>query len=633
MDGGAGEDNLSGSDGDDTYLFQRGNQVDWVRYGTHDGTDTLRLGPGIALSDLEFVLGTNMFTGLSLSIRIKGTDDVFNIYTALGNTEASVTSSGEIDRVEFADGSVMLADDFYAHVVANAIQTGEPEQSRVGTAASEVMIGGDNGEFIYGMGGDDTITGGSAGDNIRAGLGDDVVHGGAGDDMLRGGEGADQLHGGIGDDTLIGGFGDDSFHFNAGDGHDTIMDAWPYGSPYDDLDGSGFDRLYLGEGLTPADVVVTRNGEIGLTLHFAGRSDDLVTLDNQLSFGELSGGAVEEIVFADGTTWTTQDLLARLDTAPTVNRTLAPAPAVAGRIFSYTLPADLFSDNGSLTWEARNQPEWMQFDATTRTLSGQAPSDWSSTYGVHIVATDAFGQQAVASITIVGAASLINGTSSSEDLTGTWKSDVIYGYEGNDRIDAGGGADFMYGGKGNDSYSVDHASDQVIELAGEGVDSVFSTVTFTLSENVENLTLSGTNAIDATGNSTANTIRGNEKANRIWGLAGADVLEGGSGDDYLYGGEGNDELTGGAGRDHLDGGSGNDVYNLGADDDVIVELAGEGIDLVRTSVSGYTLGAHLENLQVSGWGDGSGNALDNVITGDYGNNRLWGMDGDDVLDG
>ncbi|HDX0838830.1 TPA: hypothetical protein RNS87_003271 [Stenotrophomonas maltophilia] len=633
MDGGAGEDNLSGSDGDDTYLFQRGNQVDWVRYGTHDGTDTLRLGPGIALSDLEFVLGTNMFTGLSLSIRIKGTDDVFNIYTALGNTEASVTSSGEIDRVEFADGSVMLADDFYAHVVANAIQTGEPEQSRVGTAASEVMIGGDNGEFIYGMGGDDTITGGSAGDNIRAGLGDDVVHGGAGDDMLRGGEGADQLHGGIGDDTLIGGFGDDSFHFNAGDGHDTIMDAWPYGSPYDDLDGSGFDRLYLGEGLTPADVVVTRNGEIGLTLHFAGRSDDLVTLDNQLSFGELSGGAVEEIVFADGTTWTTQDLLARLDTAPTVNRTLAPAPAVAGRIFSYTLPADLFSDNGSLTWEARNQPEWMQFDATTRTLSGQAPSDWSSTYGVHIVATDAFGQQAVASITIVGAASLINGTSSSEDLTGTWKSDVIYGYEGNDRIDAGGGADFMYGGKGNDSYSVDHASDQVIELAGEGVDSVFSTVTFTLSENVENLTLSGTNAIDATGNSTANTIRGNEKANRIWGLAGADVLEGGSGDDYLYGGEGNDELTGGAGRDHLEGGSGNDVYNLGADDDVIVELAGEGIDLVRTSVSGYTLGAHLENLQVSGWGDGSGNALDNVITGDYGNNRLWGMDGDDVLDG
>ncbi|KUP02586.1 hypothetical protein AR274_20485 [Stenotrophomonas maltophilia] len=271
MDGGAGEDNLSGSDGDDTYLFQRGNQVDWVRYGTHDGTDTLRLGPGIALSDLEFVLGTNMFTGLSLSIRIKGTDDVLNIYTALGNTEASVTSSGEIDRVEFADGSFMLADDFYAHVVANAIQTGEPDQSRVGTAASEVMIGGDNGEFIYGMGGDDTITGGSAGDNIRAGLGDDVVHGGAGDDMLRGGEGADQLHGGIGDDTLIGGFGDDSFHFNAGDGHDTIMDAWPYGSPYDDLDGSGFDRLYLGEGLTPADVVVTRNGEIGLTLHFAGR--------------------------------------------------------------------------------------------------------------------------------------------------------------------------------------------------------------------------------------------------------------------------------------------------------------------------------------------------------------------------
>ncbi len=633
MDGGAGEDNLSGHDGDDTYLFQRGNQIDWVRYGTTGGTDTLRLGPDIALDDLEFVLSTNMFTGLSLSIRIKGTDDVFNVYTALDVTEAFPTSVGEIDRVEFADGTVMTAADFYAHVVAHAVQTGEPDQARVGSAAADVLTGGDGGEFIYGMGGDDLITAGAGNDNVRAGLGDDVVHGGAGDDGLRGGAGADQLYGGLGNDTLIGGYGDDSFYYNAGDGQDSIMDAWANGTPYDDLDGGGFDRLYLGAGLDSAGVTVTRNGDSGLMLHFAGRPDDRVTLDNQLwGENEISANAIEEIVFADGTVWTTQDLLARVDTPPTVNRVLAPVVALVGKAFSYTFPADLFSDNGPLTWEVSNFPEWMQYDPQTRTLTGQTPNDLTGYYGVSIVATDSVGQQGFTSMQIMPASPIL-GTASSEDLFGTAYSDAIYGYAGNDRIDGGAGADFMYGGKGNDGYSVDHASDQVIELAGEGVDSVFSTVTYTLGENVENLTLNGSGTINATGNGDDNTLRGNAAANVLMGMAGDDVLDGAAGADRLFGGDGNDELTGGTGLDYLEGGAGDDVYNMTSEADVIVELAGGGIDLVRSSANSFTLGDHLENLEVTGFGYGIGNALNNTLTGSASSNSLEGMDGNDVLDG
>ena len=632
MDGGAGEDTLSGSELDDTYVFSRGNQSDWVRYGTRGGNDTLRLGPDISLADLEFELDTNMFTGLSMTLRIKGTDDVFKIYIALDVTDESVVGTGEIEQVEFADGTVMSAADFHAYAVAHSTLSGTPDQSRVGTAADEVLVGDDAGEWIYGMGGNDHITGGAGDDKIRAGLGDDVVYGGGGDDTLRGGTGADHLHGGIGNDALLGGYGDDSFYFNAGDGWDTVADGWANGSPYDDLDGGGFDRLYLGEGLSPADVVVTRDYQDRLTMHFVGRPDDGIVLDNQFWYGEPGPGAVEEIVFADGTVWSTQDLLAHVDAAPGVARVLPPAPALAGKTFSYTLPADLFTDNGPLTWEVLNYPEWLQYDAAARTLSGLVPSDQQSTYGVVVTATDSFGQKAQTYFDVVWATE-VEGTTESDTLTGTAYAEAMFGYAGNDRLDGRGGADFMYGGTGDDAYTVDHGDDQAIELAGEGADSVSATVSYTLGDNVENLSLTGTGAIDGTGNVAGNSISGNNQNNRLWGMDGDDVLEGGYGDDQLFGGNGNDQLDGGWGRDVLDGGQGNDIYILNSLDDVVVELEEGGIDLVKSSATSHALANNVENLLITNGGEGTGNSLGNTMTGDGLANRLFGMAGDDILDG
>ena len=105
----------------------------------------------------------------------------------------------------------------------------------------------------------------------------------------------------------------------------------------------------------------------------------------------------------------------------------------------------------------------------------------------------------------------------------------------------------MSGGNGNDIYNVDSSSDTVTEGSGQGTDIIFSSATFTISENVENLYLTGSSNINVTGNNDANVIRGN---------SGRNNLNGGDGDDQLFGNAGNDTLIGGDGNDLINGGGG-----------------------------------------------------------------------------
>lgn len=172
------------------------------------------------------------------------------------------------------------------------------------------------------------------------------------------------------------------------------------------------------------------------------------------------------------------------------------------------------------------------------------------------------------------------------------------------------------------------------ELADEGADRVVSAISYTLGENIENLTLSGTQAIGGTGNALNNVLAGNAASNTLDGLGGDDRITGGAADDVLIGGEGNDVLNGSAGADAMTGGAGNDIYYVDDAGDVVTEAAGEGTDRVVATVT-YLLADDVENLTLSGAEaiNGFGNALDNVLAGNAATNLLSAGEGADRLNG
>jgi Ca2+-binding RTX toxin-like protein len=238
--------------------------------------------------------------------------------------------------------------------------------------------------------------------------------------------------------------------------------------------------------------------------------------------------------------------------------------------------------------------------------------------------------------TIIGTSTsnTLTGTNNADTLFGLAGNDTLFGLAGNDRLDGGLGNDIMTGDLGNDTYVVDSIFDRPIESAGAGIDVVLASVTFTLGNNLENLTLTGAASINGFGNSLANVITGNGAANVLLALGGNDTM---------LGLAGNDHLDGGLGIDLMAGGIGNDTYVVDSIFDRAIEGAGAGIDVVRASVT-FTLGNNLENLILIGAAsiNGFGNGLANVITGNNaanvllalgGNDTMVGLAGNDHLDG
>ena len=158
-------------------------------------------------------------------------------------------------------------------------------------------------------------------------------------------------------------------------------------------------------------------------------------------------------------------------------------------------------------------------------------------------------------------ATALYGEGGNDTLNGGAGYDDLEGGEGNDVLNGGTDADYMLGGAGNDIYVVDNELDQVYEQDPDtaedtgGIDLVKASASFKLEMFVENLTLSGTAAIDGTGSELGNTIIGNAASNVLRGEGGNDKLYGYGGVDTLYGGEGNDALYGGAGDDAMYGGA------------------------------------------------------------------------------
>ncbi|MGL5875135.1 MAG: Calx-beta domain-containing protein, partial [Xenococcaceae cyanobacterium] len=298
--------------------------------------------------------------------------------------------------------------------------------------------------------------------------------------------------------------------------------------------------------------------------------------------------------------------------------------------------AELFLDiedstsNTPLTYSIQNNTNSALFDAVTIDGANQIllldyKANTTGTSELTIRATDSGGLFVDTTFTVSAIAATSNndtitGGDGNDYLDGNLGNDSISGLAGDDTLTGGAGIDTLIGGAGDDAYLVDTTTDTITENTEEGIDTVSTSVTYTLgaTSNLENLTLTGSTTINGTGNQIDNVIVGNSVNNT------------------LSGGGGDDTLTGSAGIDTLIGGDGYDVYNVDTTTDTITENANEGTDTVATSVT-YGLGgsSNLENLTLTGNStiNGTGNALHNVILGNSANNTLSGGSGSDSLTG
>jgi len=319
--------------------------------------------------------------------------------------------------------------------------------------------------------------------------------------------------------------------------------------------------------------------------------------------------AGESFIVSDGTPFT----------APT-SKLLANDSDIEGEALSITAVGNMVNASaslgaGSVTFSGTSAGA-ASFDYTVSDVSG---GNSVATVSLTVLHTDD-GDNNLAIPSAAGIDALIDGRGGNDQLTAGGGDDTLLGGSGNDTLSGGAGTDSLAGGMGDDSYVVDGVTDIITETAGQGTDTVLSSVTFTIVPlpEIENLTLTGAANTNGTGNDANNVITGN------------------SGKNSLVGGIGNDTLEGGAGIDSLVGGTGNDSFVVDSTTDVITELAGGGTDTVRSSVT-FSIAAlaQIENLTLTGTANinGTGNNLNNVITGNSGNNALNGGNGIDTLIG
>jgi trimeric autotransporter adhesin len=436
------------------------------------------------------------------------------------------------------------------------------------------------------------ITGNTAANSLTGDAGNDTLNGGAGIDTLNGGAGIDTLIGGAGSDTyLIETVGDLVLEFNPDPvtgGVDTVLSslaAYTLTAHVENLtltvaavSGTGNTLNNVITGNTAANSLT---GDAGNDTLNGGAGID--TLNGGAGIDTLIGGAGSDTYLIE----TVGDLVLEFNPDPVTGG----VDTVLSSLAAYTLTANV--ENLTLTGAAA-------INGTGNTLNN-----------------------------------VITGNTAANSLTGDAGNDTLNGGAGIDTLNGGAGIDTLIGGAGSDTYLIETVGDLVLEFNPDpvtgGVDTVLSSLAaYTLTANVENLTLTGAAAINGTGNTLNNLITGNTAANSLSGEVGADTLDGGDGNDTLNGGTGNDSLIGRAG---------NDTYIIDSIGDSVVEfnpdpLSG-GVDTVLSSLASYTIAANVENLTLTGAAaiNGAGNTLNNVITGNSGANVLNGAGGNDTLTG
>ncbi|ANK96311.1 M10 family metallopeptidase C-terminal domain-containing protein [Rhizobium sp. N621] len=590
LNGGAGADTLIGGTGNDTYIVD--NASDVVTENADEGIDTVQT----ALA--SYTLAANVD-----NLTYSGTAAFTGTGNSLANTIRGAAGADTLDGKAGAD--ILLGgagNDTYLVDNVGDVVTERPNEGAdlVKTTFSSYALTNNVENLIFIGTGDFAGTGNGLANTIT---------GGAGNDLLDGGAGNDTLDGGAGNDIYVVDSASDVIKEAVGAGTDeirTALEAYSIAAlvNVENLTYTG-SASFTGTGNALANTITgdagndTLNGGAGTDSLIGGEGDDTYIVDNA---GDIVTESADE-------------------GADTVRTTLT----------SYTLGSD------------------------------------------------------VENLSFIGTAAFAG--------TGNSLANTITGGAGNDTLDGAAGADILIGGAGNDTYIIDNAGDIVTEAAVVGIDTVRTTLAaYTLGANVENLLFTGSGSFTGTGNALANTITSGAGNDTLDGGAGNDTLDGGAGNDIyvvdsasdvikeavgagtdeirtalaaysiaalvnvenltytgsanftgtgnafantITGGAGNDLLNGGADADTLIGGAGNDTYIVDDAGDIVTEAADEGIDTVRTTLANYTLGSDVENLTNIGTAAfvGTGNDLDNTITGGAAADTLSGGVGNDTLNG
>ncbi len=680
LSGGGGDDTLSGGDGNDilydggwgndTYLFDLGGGMDTINVDYGQGyTDVLKFGVGINPNDI-----TVSFNGNNLELsHSNGIDKVIVANWFLGST-----GYYQLDRVEFADGTQWTQSQLNTMVL-----------TITGSAGDDTLSGSDRDEILDGLPGNDTLNGGLGNDTylFDQGGGVDIINEYDSDfstDVIKFGESINtgditvsrvgdnlEFHHANGSDKVIVAnwfLSTNGLYFNQldwvefddgtkwsaatisqmlsnatptgyvtlngtaaqgqeltvtntledADGLGTISYQWQAstnGAPWSNIagataasftltesqvgqqvravarytDGHGTEEAVTSEatvavanvndapiasaalanqtatqGLAysftlPANAFTDPDLAHGDVLNYGATKADGSALPGWLIFNPdtktFSGTPANEDVGAISLKVTATDqaglnamqilnlAVANVNDAPALSAPLDDQQAHAGTAFTYQVPATAFVDideGDFLTYNAALAngaalPTWLSFNADTRTFSGTPSAADAGQFDVKVLATDSGGLAAIDVFTLAIDSVAITGTVGNDTLSGSVSNDTLLGLDGNDFLDGGAGADTLVGGMGDDTYVVDDVGDMVTENTDEGTDTVQSGITYTLGANVENLTLTGTAAIDGTGNEFSNILTGNSANNTLTGGVGSDTLMGGAGADvYVF---------------------------------------------------------------------------------------------------
>lgn len=646
LDGKAGADTMIGGAGNDTYYVD--NFGDIVTENPNEGTDTVNSSVTHALrSNIEnlTLIGTAAISGTG--------NELDNILT--GNSAANTLVGGAGNDMFYGGGGVdtMIGgtgDDTY---VVNGFQYWFgwllPE-----TVTENLNEGNDtvNSFITYTLGAnvENLTLSGTAAINGTGNELDNILTGNSAVNTLNGGAGSDTMDGGAGADTMIGGLGNDTYVVddtgdivteNLNEGTDTVNSSITYAL------GANVENLVL---TGTANINATGNS---LNNTLAGNSGNNV-IDGGTGIDTMIGGMGNDTYYVD-------------NIGDTV---IEAAGEGSDRV------------NASVTYAMDDNVDTLRLmgaaaiDGTGNTLNnviyagigdnvmdGGAGTDSVSYYYATTGVTVDLEMTTAQATGGSGSDTVLN----FENLYGSNYNDILSGNSGSNYIDGYSGADTMMGGMGNDTYVVENVGDVVTEAANEGSDTVNTSISYTLGDNVENLRLTAMTAINGTGNALNNTIFAGGGSNIMDGGAGIDTLSyyyatsgvtvdlsvataqatGGSEsdtllnfenlygslyNDILRGSSGNNVFNGYSGTDTMTGGLGNDTYVVDNAGDLVIENLNEGVDDVSSSIT-YTLGANVENLTLTGTVaiNGTGNTLNNVIYAGSGDNVMDGGAGIDMV--